>query len=209
MAGTHKTPALRKGARTRRMIVERSAPVFNVRGFAGASMSELVEATGFEKGGIYNHFGSKEALALEAFDYSVSLLVERFGAARASRVHAADQLVAIVEAFAGLVERPPLPGGCPVMNTALDSDDTQPALAEHARDAMISWHRLIGSIVKAGKERGELRADTDPYVLATLLTATLEGALALSRLLDDPAHMGRAVDHVTKHIRGFRTDKDV
>ena len=63
------TPRLRKGEATRRLILERAAPVFNQRGYAGASMSELVEATGIEKGGIYNHFGSKEDLAVEAFDY--------------------------------------------------------------------------------------------------------------------------------------------
>ncbi|HKF91597.1 MAG TPA: TetR/AcrR family transcriptional regulator, partial [Acidimicrobiia bacterium] len=48
------TPRLRKGEATRRLILERAAPVFNKRGYAGASMSELVEATGIEKGGIYN-----------------------------------------------------------------------------------------------------------------------------------------------------------
>ena len=42
------TTRLRKGEATRRLILERAAPVFNKRGYAGASMSELVEATGIE-----------------------------------------------------------------------------------------------------------------------------------------------------------------
>ena len=45
-----------------------AAPVFNQRGYVGASMRDLVDVTGLEKGGIYNHFGSKEQLALEAYD---------------------------------------------------------------------------------------------------------------------------------------------
>jgi TetR/AcrR family transcriptional regulator, transcriptional repressor for nem operon len=198
------TETLRKGERTRRLIVERAAGVFNQRGYAGASMSDLVAATGLEKGGIYNHFGSKDALALEAFDYAVSLIVERFAAAQAREDGAVGRLVAIVEAFGDEVEHPDVPGGCPVANTAVESDDTHPALCAHARRAMDSWHRLIGSVVKSGKERGELVADTDPYTLATVITATLEGALMLSRLMDDPAHMRRAVEHLTAHIRSLR-----
>ena len=53
-----------KGSATKQRIVEAAAPVFNQRGYWGASMADLMAATGLEKGGIYNHFGSKEALAL-------------------------------------------------------------------------------------------------------------------------------------------------
>ena len=61
-----------KGERTRQRIVELAAPVFNRQGYAGASLRDLIGATGLEKGGIYNHFGSKEQLALEAYDYALS-----------------------------------------------------------------------------------------------------------------------------------------
>src|SRR2546429_8094056 len=92
------TPRLRKGEATRRLILERAAPVFNQRGYAGASMSELVEATGIEKGGIYNHFGSKEDLAVEAFDYSISLIVDGYAAVQERKV-GLDRLGAIIEIF--------------------------------------------------------------------------------------------------------------
>src|SRR6202142_2462725 len=70
MAGT-------KGTRTRQRIVELAAPVFNRQGYAGASLRDLIGATGLEKGGIYNHFGSKEQLALEAYDYAMNRVSER------------------------------------------------------------------------------------------------------------------------------------
>jgi len=66
--------SLTKGAATRQRIVELAAPVFNQRGYVGASMRDLVDATGLEKGGIYNHFGSKEQLALEAYDHAMSII---------------------------------------------------------------------------------------------------------------------------------------
>jgi AcrR family transcriptional regulator len=202
------TPILRKGERTRRLIVERAAPVFNQRGYAGASMSELVAATGLEKGGIYNHFGSKEALALESFDYGISLMAQLFADARASTDNAADQLVAMIHAFGDSIDHPVIPGGCPLMNTAIDCDDTQPALAQHARQALTDWHRLIGSIVKDGKQRGDLDPVADPYALASVITSMLEGALAMSRLLDDPAHLRRAVLHLSALVDENRMTTD-
>jgi TetR/AcrR family transcriptional regulator, transcriptional repressor for nem operon len=193
-----------KGERTRRRIVERCAPVFNQRGYAGASMRDLVAATGLEKGGIYNHFGSKEALALAAFDHSVDLLGERLAAARASTDDAVDQLIALVHAFEGWAREPAVPGGCPIMNTAIEADDTNPELHAHARDAMTRWHRLIGAIVKDGTATAQLAPGTNPYELATVLTATLEGGLMLTRLHRDTAHMDRVVAHLVTYLEGLR-----
>jgi TetR/AcrR family transcriptional regulator, transcriptional repressor for nem operon len=144
------TTRLRKGEATRRLILERAAPVFNQRGYAGASMSELVEATGIEKGGIYNHFGSKEELAVEAFDYSISLIVDGYAAVQEGKV-GLDRLEAIIEIFGNWSGHPLVAGGCPIMNTAIEADDTNPALAARARAAMDSWHRLIGSSLKEAR----------------------------------------------------------
>src|SRR3984957_14414578 len=46
---------LTKGAETRPAIMRQAAPIFNRKGFEGAAMSDLMEATGLEKGGIYRH----------------------------------------------------------------------------------------------------------------------------------------------------------
>jgi AcrR family transcriptional regulator len=59
-----------KGQQTRRKIVEAAAPIFNQRGYEGTSLNDLMEATGFQKGGIYRHFSSKEELAAEASEYT-------------------------------------------------------------------------------------------------------------------------------------------
>ena len=59
-----------KGEQTRREIVQKAAPLFNQKGYEGTSLSDLMKATGLQKGGIYRHFSSKEELATEAFDYS-------------------------------------------------------------------------------------------------------------------------------------------
>lgn len=189
-----------KGERTRRRILEKAAGVFNTKGYFGSSMSDLVREIGLEKGGIYNHFGSKEELALEAFDYAAGTMRERFRAALEGKQGALERLFAVVDVLGGLAEDPPVAGGCPVLNTAVESKDAHMELKERAREAMNGWLRLIGGIVKEGVRNGELPPDTDPRETTSVVVATLEGAVMLSRLYEDPAHMKRSVDHLKKHL---------
>src|SRR4051812_41982321 len=112
-----------KGERTREHIVERAIPVFNCRGYAGTSMSDILSATGLNKGGIYHHFESKEALALASFERAVELIAERLSAAVDAESHAADKLQAVLRVFVRNVDDAPFEGGCPLLNTAVESDD--------------------------------------------------------------------------------------
>ena len=197
MAGT-------KGLKTRQRIVEMAAPVFNRQGFVGASMRDLIRATGLEKGGIYNHFGSKEQLALESYDFAMSRVTDALARSQVGATDAVDRLTRMIRSFATFARKPAIAGGCPIMNTAIETDDGHPELRDRARQSMTLWHRLIGRIVKDGIAAGTLAADTDPYVLAALLTSSLEGALMLSRLYEDPAYTDRVVDHLVAHIETLR-----
>ena len=192
--------AMRKGERTRKSIVEKSAPVFNTKGYFGTSMSDLVRETGLQKGGIYNHFSGKEELALEVFDHAINIMRARFRSALEEREGTIERLFAVIDVLSDLVDNPPVAGGCPILNTAVESDDTTPELKERARGAMTDWQRLIGSITKRGVQSGELPPETDPYEMASVVTATLEGAVMLSRLYDDPTHMSRAVGHLKEYL---------
>lgn len=172
---------MRKGEQTRQEIIRKAAPLFNQRGYEGATLSDLMEATGLEKGGIYRHFNSKQQLATEAFDFAwKSALDTRFEGIEAIP-NTVDRLKQAVRNFRerreGLV-----PGGCPLLNTAIDADDGNPQLREKARRALHSWLERLRGIIEEGKQRGEVRREIDPLQLATFIVGTLEGSLMVSRL---------------------------
>jgi len=189
-----------KGEQTREMILAQAAQLFSRQGYFGSSLSDIMHETGLEKGGIYNHFSSKEQLALEAFDFSVELVRQRTRLALAGKVNAVDRLLAIVAVFQGLVEDPLLGGGCPILNTAVEADDAQPALRERACNAMDDWRETVHRIVKKGIDRQEIRPGVDADALATLLISSLEGAIMLSKLYGDNVHMRRVVEHLNNYI---------
>jgi AcrR family transcriptional regulator len=193
-----------KGAETRERIVARAAPLFNQRGYAGAAMSDIMAATGLEKGGIYRHFGSKEALAVEAFDYATRLLTERFERALAGRTHAIDRMRAIFALWREIASNSPVPGGCYAMNTAIESDDTNPVLRDRARRVLRAFERRVFRILEEGIARSELDRAVDAQRFASVVVATLEGALMLSRLHDDDIHMGRATEQLDEWLTSHR-----
>jgi TetR/AcrR family transcriptional regulator, transcriptional repressor for nem operon len=197
MAGT-------KGMKTRQRIVELAAPVFNRQGYVGASMRDLISATGLEKGGIYNHFGSKEQLALEAYDFAFSRVANALDQSQIGATDAVDRLTRMIREFATFARKPAIAGGCPIMNTAIEADDGKPELRDRAQQSMTLWHRLIGRIVKDGIALGTLVPSTDPYALAALLTSSLEGALMLSRLYGDPAYTDRVVEFLVNYVETLR-----
>lgn len=193
-----------KGDRTRDSIVASAAPIFNVKGFAGASIADILEATGLEKGGLYRHFASKDELALAAFEYALRILEERRLAAQATATTAIERLQAYVDAVAFSIEKPPLPGGCPILNTAIDADDTHAALRTRAAKAMRDWQTRLRRVVADGIASGELRADADAVALASIVTSALEGAVMVTALLREPAHMKRVAAHLHAYVDGLR-----
>src|SRR5215469_8829492 len=148
-----------KGEETRQRIVAEAAKLFNQRGFEGGSMSDLMEATGLEKGGIYRHFSDKEEIAAAAFDYAWRAATE----ARMNNLDAipnsVDRLKQFVRNF--VERRSSVPGGCPLLNSAIDSDDGNPVLRDRALKALRGWRKRLSVVIRSGIERKEIRRSVD------------------------------------------------
>jgi TetR/AcrR family transcriptional repressor of nem operon len=199
---------VRKGEQTRREIIRKAAPIFNQKGYTGAALSDLMEATGLEKGGIYRHFESKQQLAGEAFDLAWKLALDARFEGTQEIPNTVDRLKQIVRNFrdrhAGVI-----PGGCPLLNTAIDSDDGNPPLRAKARQALRSWLNRLQAIAEEGKRRGEVRSDVDSAKMAMLIVSTLEGSVMIRRLQKKDGPLDLACDHLEEYletkVRGRRS----
>ena len=174
-----------KGSVTRQRILELAAPVFNTKGYAGASLTDILEATGLQKGGLYNHFASKQELAVATFDWSVDQLNDRWRKAVAGKRNAIDRLLAVVDMFDDYYSNPIVPGGCPILNTAIESDDSNPELRERAQAKMTAMRGTVSAIIRKGMDRGEIQTGVDADDRAVVLIALLEGGIMLSKLYGD------------------------
>jgi len=190
--------AMTKGERTRQKIVADAAAVFNTRGYDGTSLAELMAATGLTKGGIYRHFGSKEELAAEAFDFTWAAAIERRVPEIDEKKDGIGWLRALIANF--VTRRPAVAGGCPLLNTAIDADDGNPVLRARVTRALDHWMSRIESTVKHAIRRKQIRPDVNPKMVATLVVATLEGALMVSRLEKSDDALRRVQAHLNEYL---------
>jgi len=186
-----------KGERTRRRIIAKAAPLFNKRGFDGCSMHDVSSATGLEKGSLYSHFSTKEELAIAAFEYAW----EKTCLARVGNLdevsNSVDKLKLHIENF---VAKPSFAGGCPMLNTSLDSDDGNAALRHSAEAAMSGWVQYLADVIRVGQGMGEIKTSVQPEDLAVLIISLLEGASVSSKLRRSPDPLIQSQRHLVNHL---------
>ena len=189
-----------KAQQTKARIIRQAAELFNQKGYAGSSIADVMQATGLKKGGIYNHFKSKDELALAAFDYAVSLMSQEIWQAVKTKQNAIERLQALASAYLIYIDKPPIAGGCPILNTAIEADDLDSPLRDRALAAINSWRSLIVRIIQKGIKKQEVRSTVEPDTVATIIICTIEGAIMMSQLEKNPVHLQRAIAHLQGYI---------
>lgn len=195
---------LTKSEQTKLLIIEKAAPIFNKKGFAATSMSDILEATKLAKGGIYGNFDSKEEIAIAAFEYANKRLVAALADKIRNEVSAKDKLVAIFNFYHNYSIYPILEGGCPLLNTAVDADFNFPALKEKAADALNGMLKSLEYIINKGIATKEFRKKIDAKAEATLIFSVIEGGMMMSRLNNDPKYLNDLLVYLKKHIKSYK-----
>lgn len=194
-----------KSERTRQFIIEKTAPVFNAKGFAGTSLSDLTSATGLTKGSIYGNFDNKDEVALAAFDYNFDQVTQYIKARILATENAVERLLVYPWVYRNFLEIPFLQPGCPILNTATEADDTHPQLRAKASSALAFWKKSIENQVKRGIARNEIKPDTSPVQIAVLMIAMIEGTIMQAKVSGKSTELKIAMDFLEKLILNLKT----
>jgi TetR/AcrR family transcriptional repressor of nem operon len=134
-----------RSGRTRQLIIETAAPIFNKKGYAGTSMSDLTTATGLTKGSIYGNFKDKDDVAVHAFQHNIDLIFDFFSKELKAAESTLDKLLAYPRGFRKIYRMILSYGGCPILNTAVEADDTHAVLRKMAMSVLAKWKKSIVS----------------------------------------------------------------
>lgn len=178
-------------------IARTAAGLMNRGGYVQTPVSELLEATGLEKGGLYHHFRSKEEVAIAAFDHANGRLRERMAAAVDPAARPRDQLIAMVDAsLEEACSADGLGGGCPMINLAASAGDRHPALRDHAAAAMQDLREGARALLRADPD-----PPADPDALGDLVVTLVEGAIAVREVTGDDSVVAPARAHIHNLLR--------
>lgn len=195
---------MRKGEKTRLHIIMKSAELFNEKGYANSTIQDIMAVTGLTKGGIYRSFANKDEIALEAFAYAGQVLWGHFAKAVEGAATATDKVLAMCDVYSDTVHNPPIRGGCPFLNTAVESDHSFPILRDRALGAYEQMFAFIQGILQKGAEDGEFRSDIDTESVASFLFSSIEGGIMASRLTHDNKHVGYARRNIEQLLNSFK-----
>jgi len=189
-----------KAEQTREYIISQTAPVFNRKGFAGTSMSDLMKATGLSKGAIYGRFKSKEEVALEAFDYNMKQITNTIGEMMSLQVSSLDKLWVFPKFYREAFKRKFLKLGCPIVNSAPEADDMNERLRDHVNGAIAHWDEGIRNLVKEGKTNKEIKPVVEPQEVAAIMITQIEGGIMIAKSMGDIKYLNIALDQVEKML---------
>ncbi|MCW5906847.1 MAG: TetR/AcrR family transcriptional regulator [Chitinophagales bacterium] len=194
-----------KSERTKQFIVERTAPVFNEKGYAGTSLSDLENATGLTKGSIYGNFENKDEVALAAFDYNFNRVTLYIKEKILVTDNSIERLLVYPNVYRDFLKIPFLKPGCPILNTSTEADDTHPKLKERAANALNFWKTSIENQIKRGIQRGEIKEDTNPTEFAVILMSLIEGAIMQAKVTGKPTELRIAMNYLEQLILNIKT----
>lgn len=192
-----------KSEQTKAFIIETTAPLFNKKGYAGTSLSDITNATHLTKGCIYGIFANKDEVALAAFDHNVSQLNSIFQSEMEKCKTAKEKLLVYGKVYADYPDYPFPAGGCPILNTATESDDTHPVLRRKVKAALNSWKKKLISLVEEGIQAKEFSKRTDPEQVALVIIAIIEGGMMISGILDKPAYRTSIMQAMEAYINNI------
>ncbi|WP_257670646.1 TetR/AcrR family transcriptional regulator [Parapedobacter tibetensis] len=187
---------MRNPSQTKLNILVRSGDLFNTQGYRATSIANITKSTGFTKGAIYRHFENKEELENQALMHLSTVMFQKLRERIKKQATAPDKLRSILRFFESYISNPPLEGGCPLMNAAIEADDAHPSLKKGANKVLNLLEESIITILDNGIRFKQLKPEIDKKSLATLLIASLEGAIMMSKLRDD----NDAIINVVKHL---------
>ena len=194
-------PKTGRGRASRERIVERAAELFAERGIAGTSLDEVLAAAGAGKGQFYHYFRSRDELAAAAVEQRCAQVVTGLTQA----LGGVSSLAELEQALAGFIagfEQMGLPG-CPIGTLATEVAGRNEAARLQAAAGFDAWERLLADALARMRQRGELRADAQPAMLATGLLASIEGGMVLSQTRRDVASLRIAVNAGLAQVRTY------
>jgi TetR/AcrR family transcriptional regulator, transcriptional repressor for nem operon len=194
-------PITRRGRASRERIVERAAELFAERGIAATSVDEVIAASGTGKGQFYHYFDSRDELAAAAVGYRCAQVV----AALTQSLGGVSSLGGLEQALEGFIagfEQAGLPG-CPIGTLATEVAGRNEDARLQAAAGFDAWEQLLAGALERMCQRGELRTDASPAVLATGLLASIEGGMVLSQARKDMASLRVAVEAGLARVRAY------
>lgn len=191
---------LKKSERTKLFIIEKTAPIFNKKGYLGLSLSDITNATKMTKGAIYCNFDNKEALVLEAYKYNIKKYVGPLIQAIAKESSALGKIHAVLKFYRNYYQLVKNIGGCPILNVGIDSKNNNSKLFLESKKVSKKLLKGLINIIEQGVTDGDFKSTTGAATCAKAIYAQIEGGAFLAFLNEDDSYLENSMSAIENYI---------
>lgn len=188
---------------TRQLIIDKALPIFNTKGYNAASISDITSATGITKGAIYGNFKNKDEVATAAFERGVEIVAGEIAKRVRMKNTAPDKLKAIIDFYEEYLNEPPIPGGCPVLNSSIEADDSLPFLRSRVIRSIALLKDSLTKIINRGILEGQIKREVDAEEFANFFYSAIEGVISVSRIEGDSRSFQLVKRFMEKQIKAI------
>jgi TetR/AcrR family transcriptional repressor of nem operon len=193
-------PPTAHGAAVRERIVDATADLVFARGVARTSLDDVRAATGTSKSQLYHYFRDKDDLIRAV----IARQTDRVLDAQRPDLDTLDSFKGLErwrDHVVALQEEHDCVGGCPIGSLASELSDTNDIARTDLLGSFTRWQSYLESGLSTMRERGDLRADADPRVLAIAVMTALQGGLLLAKTSRSARPLTIALDMALSHVR--------
>jgi len=186
-------------------IVHEALRLFSLQGFLNTSIDDILTRTNSSKGGLYNHFKSKDDLFQAVLSEARKIWRRRVLAGLDGLDRPLDRVRRILVNYRDryLMDSENIPGGCLFVTLSVELDDQRPELAAAVNEGFARFKAMLNRFLDQARAAGELKAEADPGSLSEMLFAGMLGASVLFGMNKSPQVLKRAIDPLLGYLDGL------
>jgi AcrR family transcriptional regulator len=176
---------------TRTHILAAATAVFAEKGFANASMNDIMQAAGLSKGGIYWHFNSKDEIIATIFQQYFEVQLHNLEISLAEEGSASEKVTRLVQSVSNDIEAfsHQFPSSLEFYELASKNED----LREQMREFFLSYRQRVELLAREAIAVGEWVA-LPPTEIANTILGLFEGILLISSVFPEQINMGTQME---------------
>jgi len=195
---------LKKGTRTKQIIIHKSLNLFSLKGYYNTSVQDILEATNLTKGGLYGHFKSKEDIWYAAYDEAVTTWTQIvFQDTR----HLKDPLERIDKVIdndlRNYLGADIFTGGCFFLNMLVELSGQSDAMGKHVRHGISGFSNIITKWLEEADDKGLLKSGLNIKDVSEFIIVSLNGCAALYPVTHDPGIWKLTLRQIRFYIRAL------
>jgi TetR/AcrR family transcriptional repressor of nem operon len=184
-------------------IIHESLKLFSLKGFLSTSIDDILNATNASKGGLYNHFGSKEELFHAVLSEARKIWREKTLYELNETDRPIEKLIRLLINYRDryLKDADDFPGGCIFVTLSVELDDQRPHLARELNEGYVRLKAMIRRLLDQAQSVGELSGATDNQALTEMIFSGMLGASVMYGMDKSTTNLDRTINSLIEYLR--------